>query len=235
MASSIVSQRGCAHAVRSGVSFASSWQDIASGFCPEPALEGSDYCWQHDPQHAVDGLNTLQERAVAAHTGPIVVDLRGYTLATPKHLGWLLRHYTEVDHVYVAAQDDGQVRLVARMAGLQPGAVYVTTFASASVLWQWLSRPSFKGVRLDWMGTPTRCGSAAMPVVGPRPRRAQRAPMAGGPLNQAEYQAWLATSTPVRLVEDHYYVVGGTYAEQPACAICRHFRSEHHPSPVAGA
>lgn len=178
--------RGCAHA------FTSFAPGIGGGFCQEPAIDGSDYCTTHDAFYPVDGLNTRQERTVQAHTGPVVVDRLGYVIATPKNLGWLLRHYTECDRVTVSAQGEG-CRMVARMSGLEPGSVAVYTLASADVLWRWLSRPSFRGVRLEWFGSDTTCGAVSMPgvVVVHRPRRAQRQPMAGGPLNQAEYAEWI--------------------------------------------
>lgn len=91
--------------------------------------------------------------------GPLVVDRNGYVLRTPKNLGWLLAHADEIARFTVQSLrtvNDGrivqgpEVLLIAHMDGLEPGTVYVTPFASITVLRAWLARPRFEGRRIIW-------------------------------------------------------------------------------------
>lgn len=106
---------------------------------------------------------SLSDRQVAtlnAHTAgePIVIDRQGFTLVKPKNLGWLLRHATEVSGFTVEAHNTDACQVTAWLDGLEPGAAYITTFASASVLWDWLRRPRFNGVPLRWFAYETVVG-----------------------------------------------------------------------------
>ena len=63
-----------------------------------------------------------------------------------KNLGWLLRHWQEVEKLgfnyYPENMNDGEL-----VAYLRGGKVYLTKFASLSVCWNWLDRPIFRGVK----------------------------------------------------------------------------------------
>ncbi len=60
-----------------------------------------------------------------------------------KNLGWLLRHWKQVESLGFnyspSNMNDGE--LVARLCG---GTTYITRYASLSVAWQFLNRPVFR-------------------------------------------------------------------------------------------
>lgn len=68
-----------------------------------------------------------------------------------QNLGWLLRNWKEVERFEVNEpfkKSDGEALL---RAHLKDGGEYTTVFASASVLWDFLHRPVFFGLSLQWM------------------------------------------------------------------------------------
>ena len=69
-----------------------------------------------------------------------------------KNLGWLLSHWKEVAKFEVNPPlvKDTNVEALLR-AHLKDGGEYTVTFASASVLWDFLHRPVFFGLPLQWM------------------------------------------------------------------------------------
>lgn len=96
------------------------------------------------------------------------------------NLGWLLRHASEVHDVYVSTarlkslavgggppfgyvpyrSHEGynfDALLAARLEGAR---VYVTEFASRTVLRDWLDRPKFQGLRVSWDHTPYLIGAS---------------------------------------------------------------------------
>lgn len=68
-----------------------------------------------------------------------------------KNLGWLLRHWKEVNRIQVRENDnpDDDAYLVAHM---DDGSLYRTGWACRDVCFDWLRRPVFYGVPLDWFG-----------------------------------------------------------------------------------
>lgn len=76
-----------------------------------------------------------------------------------QNLGWLLRHWKDVESFQVFALPENTVWRAELRANLKDGRIYQTEFASESVLWNWLDRPVFKGALLNWAGEKTVCGS----------------------------------------------------------------------------
>lgn len=75
------------------------------------------------------------------------------TVRPVKNLGWLLKHWRDVERFDVRAYD-GEARvcdawLVAR---LRDGGMYETPFASFEVLRLFLHRPVFRGLPVTWLG-----------------------------------------------------------------------------------
>jgi hypothetical protein len=76
------------------------------------------------------------------------------------NLGWLLRHWADVEwfevHPYY-----GQYRGAwdcVLCAHLKDGRRYVTEFASREVLWYWLDRPKFQCLPVKWFGAVVPAG-----------------------------------------------------------------------------
>lgn len=78
----------------------------------------------------------------------------GLTWKQVKNLGWLLREWKNVDALEVAPSTDPRFDawLVAYLDG---GRVYVTPFASRSVLTDFLARPVLLDLPLRWYGVET--------------------------------------------------------------------------------
>lgn len=67
-----------------------------------------------------------------------------------KNLGYLLRNWKVVDRFEAYSSDDkGYTTLRAIM---NDGRIYEVDFAAKNVLWNWLKRPVFLGVPLNWFG-----------------------------------------------------------------------------------
>lgn len=67
-----------------------------------------------------------------------------------KNLGWLLRHWKEVERIYVTTfptQPAAVMRVIMR-----DGTVYRTGWASVDVLVAWLHRPTFYNTTVCWDG-----------------------------------------------------------------------------------
>ncbi len=80
-----------------------------------------------------------------------------------KNLGWLLRHWKEVDYFQVTDFDGVELRAVADKW------VYTSSFADIRVLHQWLNRPIFKAARIHWLDCPTTLiGSDEYQLLAPR-------------------------------------------------------------------
>ncbi len=72
-----------------------------------------------------------------------------------KNLGWLMRHWKDVQSftvectrngAYIMGDDACYLR-----APLRDGRTYETGWADSSVCWDWLDRPIFRGVELLWI------------------------------------------------------------------------------------
>lgn len=81
------------------------------------------------------------------------------------NLGWILRHWQDVDWVDVrrvyATDGLSQYRSTwdcILSVWLRDGRVFVTPFASSAVLLDWLDRPVFRGRPLNWFGYEGVCG-----------------------------------------------------------------------------
>lgn len=75
-----------------------------------------------------------------------------------KNLGWLLRHWSQVEWLgFNYSPDDRRMIDGQLVAKLRDGTTYLTDYASLSVCWNFLNRPVFKGVefRLWNMGPDT--------------------------------------------------------------------------------
>lgn len=70
-----------------------------------------------------------------------------------KNLGWLLRHWQDVERFEVRHYDgDASVCEAWLVARLKAGGMYETPYASLAVLERWLNRPVFRGLKCDWLG-----------------------------------------------------------------------------------
>lgn len=83
------------------------------------------------------------------------------SVKTVKNLGWLLRHWKEVKEFYISHVDgrnfpNPEYRM---QACLTDGRMYETDWASLEILWHWLDRPVFRGVKLNWFGEKTEAGN----------------------------------------------------------------------------
>ena len=78
------------------------------------------------------------------------IDIHG-NVRDVRDLGWLLRHGSEVTFFLVTPGFRGNdATLTAYISG---GTRYVTQFASKDVLWNFLHRPKWFGLSVDWYGT----------------------------------------------------------------------------------
>ena len=69
-----------------------------------------------------------------------------------KNLGWLLQNWQKIESFSVI-KDEGGRSDCTLTAATRDGRTYVTSFASANVLWDWLTRPVFVGLSVNWFGT----------------------------------------------------------------------------------
>jgi len=76
-----------------------------------------------------------------------------------ENLGWLLKHWQEVEwfevHTYypsIHERDKPRYWDCWLVAHMQEGIRYKTEFADKSVLWDWLNRPKFRGLPVKWFG-----------------------------------------------------------------------------------
>lgn len=67
-----------------------------------------------------------------------------------KNLGWLLRHWKEVESFTVDPHPDTPRTDCILRATMRDGTKYETDFASASILNDWLHRPVFRGLPVQW-------------------------------------------------------------------------------------
>lgn len=63
-----------------------------------------------------------------------------------KNLGWLLRHWKEVNGFTLAKLPDGGAWDAVMLAHLNDGGYFMSTWADASVMLQWVKRPVFSGL-----------------------------------------------------------------------------------------
>ena len=73
-------------------------------------------------------------------------------LRTVKNLGWLLRNWKNVDHFKVVPgtiKEHHEAKLYEYMTD---GTFFRANFADKTVLWNWLKRPVFLGLTVDWFG-----------------------------------------------------------------------------------
>lgn len=74
------------------------------------------------------------------------------------NLGWLRNHWKEVISFTVFATNDETRATDAWMvAHLSDGRVYVTDWASSVLMQEWLHRPIFRGLPLNWFGAQITC------------------------------------------------------------------------------
>jgi hypothetical protein len=68
-----------------------------------------------------------------------------------KNLGWLLRHWKEIEYFEVGnvILSDNTTSHALRAVGTNW--IYETDYASLSVLHSWLNRPTFKGLIVNWL------------------------------------------------------------------------------------
>lgn len=85
--------------------------------------------------------------------GSVRVDARG-RMKTVKNLGWLLKNAAQVER-FIVLEGPGFPNEAYLVAQLRDGRRYETPFASKEVLRDWLHRPSFRGLPLEWFGQMT--------------------------------------------------------------------------------
>ncbi len=118
-----------------------------------------------------------------------------------KNLGWLLRHWSEVsEFAFFYAPDKNEMRDGVLCALLKNGSRYQTSFASVTVLFNFLRRPTFDGLTLRV----TRCN-----LDGTTPRAAARVHVIGSP----EYRAILNTRAAY-IAQTNSYDNAGQYRAQ---------------------
>lgn len=80
-----------------------------------------------------------------------------------KNLGWLLRNWKLVESFQVTTTEpmslngDYMNQNGYLAAHLRDGRVYFCTWASLTVCREWLHRPVFRGVKINWCGVQTVC------------------------------------------------------------------------------
>ena len=99
---------------------------------------------------------------IKAQYGCIILDQDDNFVKETKNLGWILNHYYEVDRIRVRPvtvydTPDTYYDAVA-IFYLKNDYKYVTPFADRRVLDDWLNRPKFQGIPLDWFGHKSCCG-----------------------------------------------------------------------------
>lgn len=142
-----------------------------------------------------------------------------------QNLGWLLRNWKEVESFTVSEhfmkQRDGDVCL---RAHLKDGGTYAIPFASAEVCWNFLHRPVFYGLPMQWIAGPRfpiTKGDAFRPI----PKGDQPCKDAG---NAAHPLVWNVTG--------YAYRRGGVwYVRQPdsGCQAMRYWRLVTDPTTTA--
>jgi hypothetical protein len=66
-----------------------------------------------------------------------------------KNLGWILRHWAQVEWLgFNYAPDNKHMIDGEFVAKLRDGTTYISEYASISVFWNWVRRPVFDGVKL---------------------------------------------------------------------------------------
>lgn len=79
-----------------------------------------------------------------------------------KNLGWLLRHWKEIEYFEVGnvtLSDDNTFSHALRAVGNDW--IYETEYPSLSALHSWLNRPTFKGLVVNWLfDTKVKIGSS---------------------------------------------------------------------------
>lgn len=88
----------------------------------------------------------------------------GYgTVREVTDLGWLLRHWKDVErfNAYALPRGDG-MRLEAYLWDKRR---YVVNFASGSIMRDWLNRPVFKNAKIVWEGVDCAVGNATYLTV----------------------------------------------------------------------
>lgn len=79
---------------------------------------------------------------------------RGGKIRKVKNLGWLLKNWQEVDHFDVEEGKGFPVSDAIMTAHLRDGGKYITDWASREVMANWLNRPVFRGLTVNWFGEP---------------------------------------------------------------------------------
>ena len=82
-----------------------------------------------------------------------------------KNLGWLLKHWQDVEMFLVKEPTFMEKYLLSEHEGWEPDAIltaimkdgvrYITTYADKGILEGWLARPVFIGCPVNWFGTET--------------------------------------------------------------------------------
>jgi hypothetical protein len=76
---------------------------------------------------------------------PFVIDGKTGETKPVTNLGWLLKHWQEVERFVIRKQLDGTALMVAELGEAR---LYVIEWASFEVCIGWLARPSFDGVEV---------------------------------------------------------------------------------------
>jgi hypothetical protein len=76
------------------------------------------------------------------------------TIKSVKNLGWLLRNWKLVKEFEIIEMEQGEGLMIAH---LKDGRKYSTNWASFTLCKEWLHRPVFIGVPLQWGNEKTVC------------------------------------------------------------------------------
>jgi len=80
-------------------------------------------------------------------TGATVTSKKG--VKEVKNLGWLIRHWAEIDHLEFIYSPNGKTMVDGVLIGhMKDGRTYRTDYASLIVFWTWVRRPVFIGLKL---------------------------------------------------------------------------------------
>jgi len=81
---------------------------------------------------------------------------RNGKLSTVKNLGWLLRNWRLVKAFYVHDRPDGKAWMIASLGNNDH---YATMWACRTICRDWLNRPVFRGLPVQFLQENTTCGA----------------------------------------------------------------------------
>lgn len=75
------------------------------------------------------------------------------TVFNPRNLGWILKHWMEVESINARRSGEGYIVLFWARSPQTKWWSFETYFMDGSVLKDWLDRPVFRGLTITWNGS----------------------------------------------------------------------------------